>query len=95
MEIRTSRHQYVLETLDKGIFTVTDMNKWTKHCKNMKIGDIVTIEEDNTERSKWPLAGVNKLFYGKDGVVRSVQLKTKDSILHMSVAKLCLLEEPT
>ena len=61
----------------------------------MKIGDIVTIEEDNTERSKWPLAGVNKLFYGKDGVVRSVQLKTKDSILHMSVAKLCLLEEPT
>ena len=31
-------------------------NKWTKHCKNMKIGDIATIEEDYIERLKWPLA---------------------------------------
>ena len=63
--------------------------------ENMKIADIVIIEEDNVERSKWPLARVIKLFYGKDGVVRSVQLKTKDSTLYWSVAKLCLLEEAT
>ena len=31
-------------------------NKWTKHCKNMKIGDIAVIEEDYIERLKWPLA---------------------------------------
>ena len=30
MEISTSCHQYVLETLDKGIFTVTDMKKIDK-----------------------------------------------------------------
>ena len=63
--------------------------------ENMKIADIVIIEEDNTERSKWPLARVIKLFYGKDGVVRSVQLKTNDSTLYRSVAKLCVLEEGT
>ena len=31
---------------------LTLRNKWTKHRKNMKIGDIVIIEEDNIERSK-------------------------------------------
>ena len=70
-------------------------NKWTKHRENMKIGDIVIFEEDNIERSKWSLARVIKLFYGKDGVVRSVQLKTRDSKLHRPVAKLCVLEEAT
>ena len=68
-------------------------NKWTKHRENMKIADIVITAEDNIERSKWPLAQVIKLFCGKDGVVRSVQLKKKDSTLHRPVAKLCVLEE--
>ena len=61
----------------------------------MKIRDIVIIEEANIERSKWPLAQVTNFFYGKDGVVTSVQLKTKDSALHRPVAKLCALEEVT
>ena len=68
-------------------------NKWTKHCENMKIEDIVIIEKDNIKRLKWPLARVIKLFYGKDGVVRSVQLKTKDSTIHRPVAKLYVFEE--
>ena len=74
---------------------LTLRNKWTKHRENMKIGGKVIIEEDNRERSKLPLARVIKFFYGKDGVVRSVQLKTKDSALHRPVAKLCALEEVT
>ena len=74
---------------------LTLRNKWTKYRESMKIGDIVIIEEDNIERSKRPLARVIKLFYGKDGVVRSVQLKTKNSTLHRPVPKLCILEEAT
>ena len=72
---------------------LTFRNKWTKHRENMKIADIVITAENNIERSNWPLAQVIKLFYGKDGVVRSVQLKKKDSTLHRPVAKLCVLEE--
>ena len=70
-------------------------NKWTKHRENMKIGDIVIFEEDNIEWVKWSLAWVLKLFYGKDGVLRSVKLKTKYSTLHRPDAKLCVLEEAT
>ena len=59
----------------------------------MKIEDIVIIGKDNIKRLKWSLARVIKLFCGKDGVVRSVQLKTKDSTIHRSVAKLYVFEE--
>ena len=59
----------------------------------MKIRDLVIIEEDNIKQSKWPSARVIKLFYGKNGVVRSVQLKMKDSTLHRPVLKLCVLKE--
>ena len=61
----------------------------------MKIRDKVIIEEDNTERSKWPLARVTKVFSKKDGAMRSVQLKMKDSTLHKPLAKPCVLEEAT
>ena len=35
------------------------------------------------------------MFYGEDGVMRSAQLKTKNSALHRPAAKLCVLEEAT
>ena len=70
-------------------------NKWTKHRGSLKIGDTIIIEEVNIEQSKWPLARVIKLFYGEDGVARSVKLKTKDSTFHRPVVKLCVLEEET
>ena len=61
----------------------------------MEIRDIVIIQEDNKERSKWPLARVIKLFYGNDDVMRLVKLKPKDITLHRLVVKICVLEEAT
>ena len=61
----------------------------------MEIRYIVLIQEDNIERSKWPLARVIKLFYGNDDVVRLVKPKPKDITLHRLVVKLCVLEETT
>ena len=61
----------------------------------MEIRDIVIIQEDNIERSKWPLARVIKLFYGNDDVMRLVKLKPKDITLHRLVVKICVLEEAT
>ena len=59
----------------------------------MKIGDIVTIEEDDIERSKWSLARVIKLFYGKDGEVSTVENKGQHN--PQACCKLYVLEETT
>ena len=66
-----------------------------KTSRELKDRNTIIIEEVNIEQSKWPVARVIKLFYGEDGVARSVQLKTKDSTFHRPIVKLCVLEEET
>ena len=67
--------------------------KWLAQNRNLAIGDIVLLVSEDTPRSVWPIARIVDTFPGKDGLVRSVQVKTKNSILVRPVNKLCLLEE--
>ena len=45
---------------------------------NVKLGSVVIIRRDNAPRLTWPMATVEKLYPGPDGVVRSVQVRTSD-----------------
>ena len=67
--VQAVTNMYWKHSIKEYLPLLTFRNKWTKHCEKMKIEDIVKIEEDNIEQSKWPLARVVKLFYGNDGVV--------------------------
>lgn len=57
----------------------------------MSNGDLVLIKEDNP-RLKWPLGVVTDVFIGKDGLVRSVKVKTKKGEMTRPVKKLYELE---
>ena len=67
--------------------------KWLAQKKNLTSGDIVLLVNEDTPRSAWPIAPIVGTFPGKDGLVRSVQVKTKNSVLVRPVNKLCLLKE--
>ena len=67
--------------------------KWLLPKRNLVVGDIVLMVDEDTPRSVWPTARVLKVFPGKDGLVRSVEVKTRNSTLVRPVNKLCLLEE--
>ena len=41
-----------------------------------KVGDVVIIKTDNKNQGTWPLAIVSATYPGKDGIVRTVELKT-------------------
>jgi hypothetical protein len=41
----------------------------------IKVGDIVLMKNDNFSRNFWPIAKVERLFYGRDNVIRSVRVK--------------------
>ena len=45
---------------------------------SVKVGSVVIIRRDNAPRLKWPMATVEQLNHGKDGVIRSVQVRTSD-----------------
>ena len=67
--------------------------QWSHADRNFSIGDVVLLLDGNLPRSSWPLGRVLEVFPNQsDGLVRSVKLKTKSSILVRLIDKIVLLE---
>ena len=69
--------------------------KWACEQPATKIGDVLLISEDNVSRGKWPMERVERLVPGKDGLVRTVTLKTQKKRLRRPVQRLHRLEAST
>ena len=52
--------------------------KWHTAHRNLKVGDVVLIQDSNLIRSQWKLGKVSKTFEGQDGKVRKVQVQYKN-----------------
>ncbi|XP_070556642.1 uncharacterized protein [Ptychodera flava] len=63
----------------------------TKH-NTVKVGDVVLIHSDVDKRVNWHLARVTRLLPGEDGIVRTVEIKTKMGKTNRPVTKLYPLE---
>ena len=66
--------------------------KWLNSSKNLKKDDLVLICDENTPRGLWPLGIITEVKESRDGLVRSVKIKTKSSILTRPVTKVVSLE---
>jgi hypothetical protein len=66
--------------------------KWFKHERNLKEGDLVLIVE-NTPRNMWNLRRVLNVMKDSHNVVHVAKIKTVSSILMRPVTKLCLVLE--
>lgn len=66
-------------------------SKWYKEVKNLEVGDIVVIKEDNLLSAQWPLARVTEIYPGEDGLVRVVSVRTNKGVYKRPVSKLALL----
>lgn len=60
--------------------------------KQLKIGEVVLLEEMNKKRIHWPLAKVVEIFPGKDNTVRLAKVKTENGLFLRPVARLFPLE---
>lgn len=66
--------------------------KWLGVVRNVQIGDLVLIMDENAPRGAWPLGLVLETTSGRDGLVRSAKLRTKSTVLVRPITKLVLLE---
>ena len=66
--------------------------KWTRECRNVAKHDLVIIADEMTPRNVWPLAIVKEVMTGRDGMVRSVKLRTTKNELVRPITKIVLLE---
>ena len=67
--------------------------KWFKEKRNVKVGDVVMIINDNMARCHWPLARVFEVKYSKDGLVRSVVVKQGLQCYERPLSKLVMILE--
>lgn len=70
-----------------------ERQKWTQRRRSLVVGDVVVIMNSSAPHGSWPLGKVMEIFPDKRGMVRSVKLKTKNSVIVRPVTKLCLVLE--
>ncbi|XP_059046616.1 uncharacterized protein LOC131842114 [Achroia grisella] len=71
--------------------TLIPRQKWHKEDCQLKPGDIVVIVDGNLPRNTWPKGKIDKIYPGRDGRIRTVDVKTKTGILTRPVTRLALL----
>lgn len=104
-DIPQSAHDFSLKSEEQENTLNQFWNKWSedyirnlpligkgKGKMNLEVGSLVLIRDESKPRLTWPLGLVNKLFHGKDGLVRAVSLKTENGELIRAVQKLHKLE---
>ena len=66
---------------------------WSHADRNFAVGDVSLLLDETLPRGSRPLGRVLQVFPNQiDGLVRSVKLKTKSSILVCPIKKIVLLE---
>ncbi|XP_046868552.1 uncharacterized protein LOC124461007 [Drosophila willistoni] len=66
-------------------------NKWRFPSKNLEVGDLVVLKDDNLPFNEWRLVRIHQAYPGSDGNVRVVELRTARGIVKRPVAKLIFL----
>ena len=67
-------------------------NKWTMKSRNLHIGDLVLVVEENTPRGLWPLGIITDVNLGRDNLVRTVKIRTRSTQMVRPITKVVILE---
>ena len=73
------------------IVTLRRYTKWHYPSKNIEVGDIVVLQENNLAPTKWELVRVIEVYPSKDGLVRVVTIRTSNGTYKRPVTKIALL----
>lgn len=73
--------------------SLTKRKKWYADHRNIQVGDLVLVIDQNNPRGKWPFSRVDEIFIGQDRIPRSALVRNKDGVYHRPVSKLCVIEE--
>ena len=73
------------------LLTLQQRQKRNEPRRNLHIGDLVLIRDDNLSRNSWSLARVSQTEPNNKGFVRSVTVKTLTSVFRRPVSRLVLL----
>lgn len=65
--------------------------KWTTNQRNLSVGELVLLQDNNLPPHKWTLGRLSAVHPGADGVVRGPSVKTANGEFRRAVVKLAPL----
>ena len=65
--------------LKEYVPALQERQKWHRPRRNAQVGDLVLVVDQDLPRGKWHLARIVRVIHGKDGLVRTVEVKTGSS----------------
>lgn len=77
------------------LLSLSQRKKWVHENEHVNIGKLVVIKDENLPPARWLLGRIIKLNPSKDGLVRTVVVRTAKNELTRAVQKLCLLPVET
>ena len=60
--------------ISEYLLTLTEREKWLKDQRNVRVGDLVLILEENVPRGKWNLGRITEVFVGRNSRVQSAKV---------------------
>ena len=66
--------------------------KWNIPSPSLELGAVVLIVDPNGPRNSWPMGIIERVFPGKDGVIRVADVRTNDGIYRRGVRQLVVLD---
>ncbi len=65
-----------------------------KENRSIKVGDVVIVGQENKKRIEWPIGKISEVFPGKDGIIRTVKVKTTEGVLLRPLQRIYPMEVP-
>ena len=95
---RWRRVQYLLEQFwsrwkKEYLAQISLRQKWHSPRRNIRVNDIVLVQDIDLPRCRWPLGRVVETRTDDDGLVRRVKVKLSSGVLERTIQKLVLLVE--
>ena len=66
-------------------------DRWHTIQPNLTPGVLVILQDELTPPTEWPLGRIEAVHMGKDGLVRTVSVRTARGIYKRPIQKLCVL----
>lgn len=90
--IQYLKQQFWIRWSNEYLQELNVRSKWQQQSsENIKIGTMVTLQEDDLPPLYWILGRIEEVHPGQDGIVRVVSVRTKKGIYKRNVKKVCVL----
>lgn len=94
-EKRQKIHQQLWSQWQETYLTSLQVRqKWFRFRENIRVDDLVIIQDENMPPTQWCLGRVIQIFPGLDGLVRSARIKTYKNTIDRPITKLAVLLTP-